>query len=94
MWTSAARAQLARDSIPYATCLTGREWAVVAPLMPQPAKTEQLRLWPMRLAKRSFARAGRCRWLARDHEATPAAALGFFVLASAMLLVRRLARES
>jgi transposase len=43
--------------------------------------------------ERTFAHAGRCRRLARDHEATDDAALGFFVLANAMLLVRRLARE-
>lgn len=34
MWTPAARAQLARDRIPYATSLTDAEWAVVAPFMP------------------------------------------------------------
>ena len=50
----------------------------------------QPRRW---VAERSFAHAGRCRRLARDHEATPALTLGFFVLASAMLLVSRLARE-
>ncbi|MFC0373143.1 IS5/IS1182 family transposase, partial [Methylobacterium isbiliense] len=34
----------------------------------------------------------RCRRLARDHEATASSALAFFVLAAAMILVRRLAR--
>ena len=50
----------------------------------------QPRRW---VAERSFAHAGRCRRLARDHEATDDAALGFFTLANAMLLVRWLARE-
>ena len=50
----------------------------------------QPRRW---VVEHSFAHAGRCRRLARDHEATPDAVLGFFALASAMLLVRRLARE-
>ena len=50
----------------------------------------QPRRW---VAERSFAHAGRCRRLARDHEATDDAALRHFVLASAMLLVRRIARE-
>ena len=50
----------------------------------------QPRRW---VIEHSFAQAGRCRRLARDHEATPAAALGFFILANAMLLVRRLARK-
>ena len=49
MWTFAAPAQLARDDIPYATSLTDRKWAVVAPFMPAPARTERPRLWPMRL---------------------------------------------
>lgn len=42
--------------------------------------------------ERTFGWTGRCRRLARDHEATPSSALAFFVLASAMVLVRRLAR--
>jgi len=50
----------------------------------------QPRRW---VAERAFAHAGRCRRLARDDTATPASALGFFVLANTMLLVRRLARE-
>ena len=41
--------------------------------------------------ERTFGWLGRCRRLARDHEATPSSALAFFVLA-AMVLVRRLAR--
>ena len=39
MWTPAARAQLARGSQPYATCLTDAEWALVEPFLPSPAKT-------------------------------------------------------
>ena len=50
----------------------------------------QPRRW---VIERSFAHAGRCRRLARDHEATDDATLGFFVLANAMRLVRRLAKE-
>ncbi len=50
----------------------------------------QPRRW---VIERTFAHAGRCRRLARDHEGSDDAALGFFVLANAMLLVRRLARE-
>ena len=49
MWTPAARAQLARAAIPYATSLTDAEWVLVAPFMPAPAKTGRPRLWPMRL---------------------------------------------
>lgn len=49
MWTPAARVQLARDAIPYATCLSDAEWALVAPFMPAPAVTGRPRRWPMRL---------------------------------------------
>jgi len=49
---------------------------------------------PRRLAaERTFANVGRCRRLARDHDATSASAISFFVLASAMLLGKRLTRE-
>ena len=44
MWTPAARAQLARDDLPYATCLTDAEWAVVALFMPRPANTGRPRV--------------------------------------------------
>ncbi len=48
MWTPAARAQLARETRPYATGLTNAEWALVAPLLPAPARTGRPRRWPMR----------------------------------------------
>lgn len=40
----------------------------------------------------TFSWISRCRRLARDHEDTISSALAFFVLAAAMILVRRLAR--
>ncbi len=49
----------------------------------------QPRRW---VVERTFGWLGRCRRLARDHEATPDSALAFVVLAAAMVLVRRLAR--
>ena len=49
MWTPAARAQLARDACFYATSLTDAEWALVAPLMPAPARRGRPRRWPLRL---------------------------------------------
>ncbi len=49
----------------------------------------QPRRW---VIERTFGWIARCRRLARDHEATPSSALAFFVLAAAMILVRRLAR--
>ena len=42
--------------------------------------------------KRSFGLIARCRRLARDHEATASSALTFFVLAAAIILVRRMAQ--
>ena len=49
----------------------------------------QPRRW---VVERSFAWFGRCRRLARDHEATVSSAVAFFTLAAAMILVRRLAQ--
>ena len=48
MWTPAARAQLARSPDAYATSLTDAEWSVVAPFLPDPARTGRPRRWPMR----------------------------------------------
>ena len=48
MWTLTARAELARESLPYATCSSEAEWAVVEPLLPAPAATGRPRRWPMR----------------------------------------------
>jgi transposase len=49
----------------------------------------QPRRW---VIERTFGWTGRCRRLARDHEATPSSAVGFFVLAAATVLLRRLAK--
>ncbi len=49
MWTPAARMALAREPRPYATGLTDREWALVAPQLPAPARTGRPRRWPQRL---------------------------------------------
>ena len=51
----------------------------------------QPRRW---VIERTFEWTGRCRRLARDHEATPSSAVAFFTLAAAMVPVRRLARPS
>jgi putative transposase len=42
--------------------------------------------------ERTFAWAGHCRRLAQDHEATVGSAVAFLVLATAMVLVRWLAK--
>jgi transposase len=39
MWTPAARAELACESLPYATSLNDAEWAVLAPFLPAPSST-------------------------------------------------------
>jgi transposase len=39
--------------------------------------------------ERTFAWIGRCRRLARDHEATSSSAIAFFVLAAATVLLRQ-----
>ena len=48
MWTPAARAELARENLPYATSLSDAEWAIVAPLLPAPTPIGRPRHLPMR----------------------------------------------
>ena len=48
MWTLAARTEVARESLPYAICLTDAEWAVVEPLLPAPAAIGRPWRWPLR----------------------------------------------
>jgi transposase len=48
MWTPAACAELLRESLPYATCLSDAEWAVLAPLLPTPSSTGRPWRWPLR----------------------------------------------
>ena len=75
-----------RPRVAGATCV---EVTLVGAEPDQKGFAVQPRRW---VVERSFGWAGRCRRLARDHEATPSSALAFFVLANAMVLVRRLAR--
>jgi len=37
MWTPDDRAQLAREHLPYATCMSDQEWQVVEPFLPPAA---------------------------------------------------------
>jgi len=62
---------------------------IVEPKEGQKGFAVQPRRW---VIERSFSWIARCRRLARDHEATPSSAPAFFVLAAAMILVRRIAR--
>ncbi|RZK35599.1 MAG: IS5/IS1182 family transposase, partial [Hymenobacter sp.] len=48
MWTPTARAELARESLPYATYLSDAEWTVLAPLLPAPSSTGRPWRWPVR----------------------------------------------
>ncbi len=62
---------------------------IVRPDKGQKGFAVQPRRW---VIERTFGWTARCRRLARDYEAAPSAALAFFVLAAAMILIRRLAR--
>lgn len=62
---------------------------LVGPKPGQRGFAVQPRRW---VIERTFAWTGRCRRLARDHEATPNSAVAFFVLAAATVLLRRLAK--
>ena len=73
MWTPAARAELARESLPYATCLTDAEWALVASLLPSPAATGRPRRWSLRAVLDAILyvlRTG-CAWRHLPHEFPP-----------------------
>ncbi len=62
---------------------------IVRPDKGQKGRAVQPRRW---VIERTFGWTVRCRRLARDYKATPSSALAFFVLAAAIILVRRLAR--
>jgi putative transposase len=60
---------------------------------PKPGQATRFAVQPRRwVVERTFAWIGRCRRLARDHEATTNAAHAFFLLAAASILLRRLAK--
>lgn len=61
---------------------------IVEPKEGQKGFAVQPRRW---VIERTLSWIARCRRLARDHEATPSSALAFFVLAAAMIRVRRMA---
>ena len=48
MWTPTTRRHHSRANLRYETDLTDAEWAVIEPLMPQPAVCGRPALWPMR----------------------------------------------
>ena len=62
---------------------------LVSPKPDQRGFAVQPRRW---VIERTFGWVGRCRRLARDHEATPNSAIAFFVLAAANILLRRMAK--
>jgi len=64
---------------------------IVRPDKGQKGFAVQPRRW---VIERTFGRIARCRRLARDYEAPPSPALAFFILAAAMILVRRRAHPS
>jgi transposase len=76
---------------------TGERVAAATPIavtvVGAPEGQKGFAVYPRRwVIERTFGWLGRCRRLARDHEATPSSAPAFLVLAAAMVLVRRLAR--
>lgn len=94
MWTPAARAQLARDTRPYATGLTDAEWALVSPLLPEPARTGRPRRWPLRTIMDAILyvlRTG-CAWRHLPSEFPPwSTVLRWFLLLSRAGTFERLA---
>jgi transposase len=64
MWTPDTRSEHDRDDLRYPSDLTDPEWAVLAPLLPPPAKTGRKRGWPMREVINAifFVLRGGCPW--------------------------------
>ena len=64
MWTPDTREQHDRDNLRYPSDLSDAEWAILAPLLPQPAKTGRKRGWPMREVVNAifFVLRGGCPW--------------------------------
>src|SRR5215210_6124646 len=48
MWTPTTRRQYSRDGLRYETDLTDAEWALIAPLLPEPHARGRPRRWPVR----------------------------------------------
>ncbi|MEN2987754.1 IS5 family transposase [Tistrella sp. BH-R2-4] len=48
MWTPTTRRQHSRGHLSYPSDLTDGEWEIIAPFLPQPARTGRPRAWPMR----------------------------------------------
>jgi len=48
MWTPMTRQQYSRKHLRYGSDLTDGEWAIIAPLLPEPRSTGRPRRWPMR----------------------------------------------
>lgn len=48
MWNPTTRRQYSRNQSRYETDLTDREWEVLSPLLPQPARLGRKRAWSMR----------------------------------------------
>ena len=64
MWTPTTRRQHSRDHLRYPSDLTDGEWEIIAPFLPQPARTGRPRGWPMREIMNAILyvlRAG-CAW--------------------------------
>jgi transposase len=74
---------------PWVANATSVQVQLVGPKPSQRGFAVQPRRW---VIERTFAWTGRCRRLARDHEATLSSAVAFFVLSAATVLLRRLAK--
>lgn len=48
MWTPATRRRHSRENLRFETDLRDREWNLIAPMMPRPAKTGRPRRWSLR----------------------------------------------
>ena len=92
MWTEITWRDYERRGGRYASDMTDREWALLAPFMPA-RKKKGFEVLPRRwVVERTFTWLGRCRRLAKDWEKTIASAEAWLLIAHIRLVTRRLAR--
>jgi transposase len=95
-WTEITRRKYQRDGLRYASDTADKEWRVIEPHLPPPARcgrkachgAERPRRW---VVEHTFAWLNRNRRLAKDVEATIESAVTWLYIASVKLMSRRLA---
>jgi putative transposase len=81
VWTEITREHHRRDGLRYASDLKDREWAVIAPLMPEPSRLGRPRVVDLRAVVNAilYILATGCQWRALPKDFPPRATVqGYF----------------